>query len=207
MGSPRYRCRFCPLKQKVIVLIPMSVRVWGSVRDGEALHDSVPSWQHSLWPDTGGRGKRAKEEEGNGGGGQRGEEQVLSVRLGVSRHRETGGEERRRLRSGGRTGSVSVIDIPSCLEWMTKRALPSQEEERLQTGGGGGGLWECGSSSWEVVSWRRRRRAWPGGDVPDMHAHTHSHKQRLRVLLLFSQCWSGLSSCVSLYFFPLLIWA
>lgn len=49
-------------------------------------------------------------------GGQRGEEQVLSVRLGVSRHRETGGEERRRLRSGGRTGSVSVIDIPSCLE-------------------------------------------------------------------------------------------
>lgn len=67
MGSPHYRCRFCPLKQKVIVLIPMSVRVWGSVRDGEALHDSVPSWQHSLWPDTGGRGKRAKEEEGNGG--------------------------------------------------------------------------------------------------------------------------------------------
>lgn len=66
-------------------------------------------------------GQTQEAEEGEqrrrkGTGGQRGEEQVLSVRLGVSRHREKGGEERRRQRSGGRTGSVSVIDIPSCLE-------------------------------------------------------------------------------------------
>lgn len=156
---------------------------------------------------------RRQRKESKGGGRERGAERGGAgsiCKAGCESPQGEGrrGEERRRLRSGGRTGSVSVIDIPSCLEWMTKRALPSQEEERLQTGGGGGGgLWECGSSSWEVVSWRRRRRAWPGGDVPDMHAHTHSHKQRLRVLLLFSQCWSGLSSCVSLYFLPLLIWA
>ena len=63
----------------------------GCVGDREALLDSVLSWQQSLWPDTGGRGKsvRAKEE-----GGKKGEEQVMSVRLGVSGHGEKRGEEK-----------------------------------------------------------------------------------------------------------------
>lgn len=60
------------------------------VRDREALHDSVPPWQHSLWPDTGGRGRsvRAKTMRKVKGRRERGEEQVMSVRLGVSCHRE-----------------------------------------------------------------------------------------------------------------------
>ncbi len=85
------------------------------VRDREALLDSVPPWQHSLWArHRRQRKERESEDREEKEGGEEGreeeeEEQDMSVRLGVSRHRV---EERRRQRSGGRTGSVSVIDIP-----------------------------------------------------------------------------------------------
>lgn len=78
----------------------------GCVGDREALLDSVLSWQHSLWPDTGGRGRsvRAKEKGGRKGGAG------YVCKAGCESPQ--GKEERRRQRSGGRTGSASVIDVP-----------------------------------------------------------------------------------------------
>ncbi len=77
------------------------------VRDREALLDSVPPWQHSLWArhrrQRKERESEDREEEGGREGGkeeeeekeeEKEEEEDMSVRLGVSRHREKRGEEK-----------------------------------------------------------------------------------------------------------------
>lgn len=138
MGSPDYRSRFCPLKQKVIVLIPMSVRVWGSVRDGEALHDSVPSWQHSLWPDTGGRGKRAKEEEGNGGAERGGAGSICKAECESPQGEGRRGEDC--AVEGELDPSQWLISLPAWSEWprglspLRRRKDCRQEEEEEDCG-------------------------------------------------------------------------
>lgn len=73
---------------------------WVCVGDREALLDSVPPWQHSLWPDTGGRGRsvraktgmRRKRREGGTEGGREGRSRLCSVRLGCESPQ--GGERR-----------------------------------------------------------------------------------------------------------------
>lgn len=68
----------------------------GCVRDREALLDSVPPWQHSLWARHRRQRKEGDSEDRGGreGGRERGEEQDVSIRLGVSRHREKRGEDK-----------------------------------------------------------------------------------------------------------------
>lgn len=84
------------------------------VGNREALLDSVPPWQHSFWPHTGGRGRRVRSEDREEERGKEGE------RGGAGYVCKAGcespqGEGRRGEDSSVEGESVSVIDIPSCL--------------------------------------------------------------------------------------------
>lgn len=163
----------------MISLILISVHVCECVLETgrhcliQSLRGSTVSGQRVRWT-------QREEREHREGTGQVGER--LCVRPGCESPQ---GDARRRQHSAGRAGTVWVIDIPPAWSEGPRRDCEEEDAGRMTEGASPGRLLTGVEEEEELVQ-------------AHTHPHAHTHTE-VRVLVLLSRCWSGTSSCGSLF--------